>query len=1580
MNNQKQDDGSEGAKAAIAVIFMIGLLIGVYYALRAGKKKDEDGGEDSDAAGPVTGGGLSQTQTQVIPPGADVDLDVNTPFMNSWAVAIDAGGSILLDRLRQTLEDKLRGDEDGKARAADDAKAQADAEAARLRAEAEAARLRAEAEAARLRAEADAKARTDAEARSQIEAEKARAEGRSVDASNRTVNDLDADGRPPPPDADGRPPPPGADGTARGVIASENVNAMAAEEEFARNSAEEGVRPTDRRRSVVPEVRSAMADKVQSLEGEARKGANKGVGDMDAADKAAADKAAADKAAADKAAADKAAADKAAADKAAADKAAADKAAADKAAADAVRRQTRNALDVDAKAAAEEKVRTKAAEIANLDKPRPPSLLARLAKNSARGPLGSAETTKIVEMGRPTQHPDTGLMDPDGPRSHPLDYNGRRSSSWGKMPSEVMKRSGQYIRNVGAKIQRSMAKKPMTLLEADTKAMMDSKVMARSAGTSAAKQAGMAAVSIISKLDLVSDLTMIVQVFCDAFFYGAFPDESTLITPKTVKGIQEKSVKAQIDSTTDYNKLVDDINATLDGYAYARAQWPVIIGPLDDPTEHRSAPPSVASKYPEYENQQRVQAEIDAVRENLLRTTYSTYWISCFGQAAYTDVTSNVADALVNYVEKEPFVDPTIPGIGKYTQTDRLYREAFTRVCLYHGGVVYEDVRPAADPHWGGRPRFQCSWANLDLCEASANNWIDTNGSNGDNYGEWYTFDELNVSLSNITGAPPASTGIVGCHGTDTSTYRNACGIEANHPLRNGKTGACIISTPAVASICRTNAGTYVSAEHRCVFSEEYCQSIGTCFDRTEKMCYLPGEAMFAVSMVFGTGGPREWIKVNGCNFASSPTDGFYDIINVTPLGLFTKQGQTFMADMIANHENWNEGMKQTLGNPAMIATIAGVAVMFAVGSDRGGTAIASGLTKAGVDVTGEKGKKKVGRAQTGVGLLLMAVAIGISIGVMTLDSQEEQNKGPPDPEYGPYASEYTVGGWEKNIGTSPPMTLGFNDGWVTRPIKVHTLGAGWPQTLTPSKKVPTLTYITENVQDIPANVSEKRFYEAYDLDGWLTFHANDMSKAVKSYTSTLKPPVNKKLCYTDNKIRAGARATDNQLFCMDPFPPVTYRDNINIGELAPDEALTATDTSRSYMTSRTWTDGKDPTTPQYPFDAVKDNNPEVWHYQLVYDKHNMVGMTPVTDEDGVTYIKGYPTALWETELLQFYFLDSTIQEMRQYYCIQGLIDKPDGSWDATTKIGVDPKCWGYLNVAVPGYKYTPMTMPGIGDPSATTQATLTAAAPTDAPPSSDPRIIARSIPSPQMILVYYGYYSGVTVSDYISIVSLTPRAWVIGDTLTTDSAVSLGYDPLKGAVKIIGSHDGFVALISREQTRAAGSPGRVNHTITTTSFPNLGWYANNEYPDWLGTLNLATLLALADTSAATQTVLASSASSIIAKSVPSPMITLFFNAGAFKTALDPYVIGDALSDASIIALGLDPSKKPVKKIDAEPYYIAVVHPTQTRTPIVAETTGNPNTRLFVLQTTAGAWPTGIGDSSLQALMRRLNLTVLLAS
>jgi hypothetical protein len=157
------------------------------------------------------------------------------------------------------------------------------------------------------------------------------------------------------------------------------------------------------------------------------------------------------------------------------------------------------------------------------------------------------------------------------------------------------------------------------------------------------------------------------------------------------------------------------------------------------------------------------------------------------------------------------------------------------------------------------------------------------------------------------------------------------------------------------------------------------------------------------------------------------------------------------------------------------------------------------------------------------------------------------------------------------------------------------------------------------------------------------------------------------------------------------------------------------------------------------------------------------------------------------------------------------------------------------------------------------------------------------------------------------------------------------------------------------------------------------------------------TLPGLAGTSAVTQAVLATQApvptptlvatpaptptAADIAKSIPSPMITVFFAIrGVFATVLATgagYDIGDTLTDASMTALGFDTTKKPVKKIDGERYWIAVIHPTQTR---VRVTTTPDNSSTVVETTPTGAWPSGIGDPDLLRLTRRLNLATLLAS
>jgi hypothetical protein len=82
-------------------------------------------------------------------------------------------------------------------------------------------------------------------------------------------------------------------------------------------------------------------------------------------------------------------------------------------------------------------------------------------------------------------------------------------------------------------------------------------------------------------------------------------------------------------------------------YKFARAQWPVIVGPLDDPQKHTLASEPIPTMYPEYYNQQRVQAEIDAIREKLLRTSFKSYCVSKIGgQAIYDDIVADPTDSL----------------------------------------------------------------------------------------------------------------------------------------------------------------------------------------------------------------------------------------------------------------------------------------------------------------------------------------------------------------------------------------------------------------------------------------------------------------------------------------------------------------------------------------------------------------------------------------------------------------------------------------------------------------------------------------------------------------------------------------------------------------------------------------------------------------------------------------------------------------------------------------------------------------------------------------------------------------------
>ena len=1256
----QQEGGGKGI--ALAGVFIIAILIAVFFLQGFGQKPtvDTSGGGDGGGAAPGGGGAMSQTAITFQPGGAWVTLNDTPVFYKAWAMAIDALGSMLIDKLNEKLdereeahtiaheeeqkaqeEERLR--EEERARSEAEAKADADTQAA---AEAEA-KADADAQAA---ADAEAKAKADADAQAAADAEaKAKADADAQAAAER--------------------------GSAlEDEIKKSGEKARLEEESFARDSVSDNLSVTDRDLQAPDDTgtaRDTLKREVAAREGELR---DKAAQNMKTVEDANASREQIDTERINK---------ELDARKAGSDLAVEQ----DQEAAQNADRQIKNdsishtsdqlkASGETETRAGEENARASADASAERLTKGKKSIMARMMEHISNGRIASA-TVRSVAENEPMRDENTGKIrdrTPTDPVQDPQTFDGAKQGSFGATASPEMREKPEFKSWYGSTLRELSHRVNNSLFGRAVSAIAD---------TMLAK----GAVRVLGAVNEGADVMAVFQVCADSFFYDVFPDESQLITATTIEGFTKKAIEKQIDSITEYNTSTDLLNASLSGdYKWPRVQWPQIMGPLDNFEKHGKTRPQ---RYPDYALQVQVQADIDSVRERLLRTDgpFKDQWISIFGQASYDLISIDSNDSLVNYVSGN-FDGPI---------SDELYRQAFSNVCAYFGGITYEDVRPSSDPFWGGRPRFQCGWSKTD-CWAAARSWIDTDGASGGMYAEWYTFDELNLNLNMIAFDPDSDhSPITGCSGTGTK-YNEMCSFGVNHPLRgSGQDGMCIVTSSTVASICEKNEGTYQPDTHDCVFSEKYCQSIGTCFDETTKMCYLPAEAMFAVSMVFGSGGPREWIRVNGCNFASTPDKGFYDIINVTPLGLFTAQGQQFFADMISNHANWSEGLKQTLGNPVMAAMVTSMAVVtFATSTTVGALAgVEGGLLAAAGATAGET---------AGISLLVMGIAIGIAMGVQKLEEQETTNKGPPDPNYGPYASEYTVGGWSDGNGAGAPQTLGFTYGWVTQPIVAHPL-TNWPPALMTTSQAPTIPGGYGHVRDFQDG-QEMRFYCSNDLDGAYQ-PGFDMSTAVTTYTQTHAPPVCKLMCYQQNPamIRGGADSSENKTWCIPPFPPSAYADTNNIGPLAPDDPEPGQ--TQKYMTSKTWTNGDDPTTPQYPFGpddnpyyVCNGDSPGSWYYQLVYDKTQMVGMVDDPAHPGLKM--GYPTHLWNTSLLRTYFLDSTIQEMRQYYCNQALADDPDGST-------VNSNCWGYVNVSFPadttttqGYKYVPMTIPEMMMSSAT--------------------------------------------------------------------------------------------------------------------------------------------------------------------------------------------------------------------------------------------------------------------------------------
>jgi hypothetical protein len=276
------------------------------------------------------------------------------------------------------------------------------------------------------------------------------------------------------------------------------------------------------------------------------------------------------------------------------------------------------------------------------------------------------------------------------------------------------------------------------------------------------------AIGLVEVADEISDYLDIFTTFmADSFFYEVFPDITTLLNPETLEQVRNASVKLQIDRMTQYNTDNKTKNINSDAPASLKDPnklFPLISGPLD--AVDMDIPQ--ANQDP-YWNQVRITTEIDAVKLRLLRDTSTSHYTKMLtklgGADVYTYINSDSTDSLVNYVFMLDTVDK-----------DQLMREAYANVCAFHGGVVYEDMYPSSDLYWQGRPRFQCGYKNKIACNNRAD--IFAKGvSRGGNYGEWYSFAEVDQAISNLSTTTLTSP-ITACSNT-ASTYQGACSFSS---------------------------------------------------------------------------------------------------------------------------------------------------------------------------------------------------------------------------------------------------------------------------------------------------------------------------------------------------------------------------------------------------------------------------------------------------------------------------------------------------------------------------------------------------------------------------------------------------------------------------------------------------------------------------------------------------------------------------------------------------------------------------------------------------------------------------------
>ena len=800
---------------------------------------------------------------------------------------------------------------------------------------------------------------------------------------------------------------------------------------------------------------------------------------------------------------------------------------------------------------------------------------------------------------------------------------------------------------------------------------------------------GQALASGFEKIGDFLDFAQVVMTFTDAAFYNQFPDESALFTTERMDGYSTFTLKSQLDVIGTYNNRMDqqNLDTTAYGYPFSYVQFPLINGPL---TQVDMNTPGFKGDV--YYNQTRIETEIDAVREFLLRTTepykssIRSSIDSYYGTGTSNAISVDLTQSFVGYLK---YYDPDFVGLTD-SQRDSLYELAYSNVCTRYGGIVYVD-RYKTDPMRKGRKRFQCGFNSASNCNANTVRWYDElNKGNviGGEYGEWYPFSEL-LAKNGPDGTPILASNTFESYTLGGNVYANDQTF-----VTNGQEGACMVMNSTLYSICYSTAkefqtnykvdsvdgAGYDFATHRCVFTPAYCQSLGTCYRRSTKTCELPTEELNGISMIFGTGGPREFIRLHGCTIE----DG---LGNTNPLSVI-RSGLGVIEQALHRMDSWGPGLKASLASPTgslMFAT----AVM--------GVTMASNK-KAFANLSG-KAQFITSGVMTGAMITLMVL-----IAVESLAGVYEQRAAPIDD-----ALEYTIGGWRTRTAADPPSDTGkavrpmsFLDGWVTKPILYHPPGQmNQPYAAVnafPVKSSPSDTrgvVVTKSMFDTQLSGSDLRSrlstclpdtQAVGRLQSVASMGPDLLSKIggpVGSAFSTISSAISGSMecpkqyvCYKNisgypqfSFVRASSRAEANQMYCIQPFPIMSADQDLSDPTIGP-----LAGPSTEWLTSNTWTSAEDASTPTFPMQSAT-RGPESqnsWYYQLVYDKKKISR-----------------TAIWDDAKMSKYFDGTTINYIRQGTCQDDFY-----ATDADGKpVPVDPRCFGFLQVAFSNYKFSPMTL-----------------------------------------------------------------------------------------------------------------------------------------------------------------------------------------------------------------------------------------------------------------------------------------------